>query len=244
MPDQSQQTPNVFNHMVAVTVAWSGTQINTLNSWNGTLQNWSNTNQTLSDAQVDDEICYYDDATGRYLLDSVAYDQWVADGKPKSGELYDTVNEQSLMVTGFSIDDYDAYVAGTVDPYKWQRTGVNDVHDAESMNAFINANFSGDTNYLDAVSSTFIVFCEGLLGKYEGGDSDSDEYSTNMNLFNQIASTVSAKANTEEQPSSNAVNTEGSIIQQTTSAMDTITGCNEQVQNVLGSLISSGMGKF
>ena len=146
------------------------------------------------------------------------------------------------MVTGYSIDDYNTYVS---DPSKLgapARVGLQQVATGSSMDDFISANFAnGNSDYLNAISSTFMVYVEGLLGEK---DSDEDSYSTNMTTLNSIASTQSAKANSEEQPSSNAVNTEGSIIQQTTSSSNVITGANQQLQDVLSSLISSGMGKF
>ncbi|OHE78861.1 MAG: hypothetical protein A3F67_01595 [Verrucomicrobia bacterium RIFCSPHIGHO2_12_FULL_41_10] len=239
--EQTLPSQNVFNLMVDVTKNWCNTQIGTLSAWDDKLGNWTDVNETLTKAQISDPI-ETKGADGRYYLDSVAYEQWLDEGSPTTGALHDTVDEQCLMVTGYSIDDYNTYVS---DPSKLgapARVGLQQVATGSSMDDFISANFAnGNSDYLNAISSTFMVYVEGLLGEK---DSDEDSYSTNMTTLNSIASTQSAKANSEEQPSSNAVNTEGSIIQQTTSSSNVITGANQQLQDVLSSLISSGMGKF
>ncbi|MGB7978564.1 MAG: hypothetical protein WCF19_05335 [Chlamydiales bacterium] len=70
------------------------------------------------------------------------------------------------------------------------------------------------------------------------GSSKLTNAAADMATLNSFSSIIQAKANYEEAPGQNEAKTEGSVIQQDTSAQQPIANCNDSIQGIFGNLAS------
>ncbi len=123
--------------------------------------------------------------------------------------------------------------------------GLNNVLDkapgsqeqADALNAFISEYFSsGSENFIQEYSTAvgaqllnLVAQCYGKLG---------DGASADMSAVNSFNSVISAKSSYETQIGQNESKTEGSVVQQDTSAQQPIANCADSMEGLFGNVAS------